>query len=304
MKCGGRCKRKPSPARSPDAPGIPWRRVDAALAALLLALLCACQSGSGAPTKPLEADPVAARLMGLPFDAMTGLGPHHMTATLKVSDEADKRSFASTEVYDLRWEGWRRYAYRVTKEERPTMDVVVAEDRAYQLRPDGLARPRENVHDFHYYLQQTWNQWSTAVRPFGDDLTLTPVETASRDGRPTTRFQVGLRRGGLIVDDSAGTGTMRTILATAEGYVWLDDTTGVPLEAQFEGSYKTIRVSRVPGKPDAETVHRISLALGRDGIGQEQTIEIPPVAPAPKPRPKPTGQSPSGGRASPRRRPR
>lgn len=302
MKCGGCCKKGPRTRARSDAPAL------ASITAALLALLfVACTRGQGSQgPSTSQADPVAARLSSLPVDALVSLGPHAMNATLAISDVAPKRSFESTEVYDLKWEGWRRYAYRITKEDRPTLDVVVKGDKAYQMRGDGKARPRDNVHDFHYYLQQTWNLWAVATRPFEGNLRLTPVETVTRESRPTTHYQVALRPTGMLVDDEGGTGTMRTQLLTAGGDVWVDEATGLAVEAEFNGTYKTIRVSRVPGRPDAETDHAITLNLTRTNIGKGQGIEIPTELVEAAPPPAPRAASPPGQRnkAPPKRKPR
>lgn len=272
----------PTPSRLLRFGWLPWTLL---LIPLLLPLLMsngvACRADESAGGGPRAVDPVADRLNRLTFDSMVSLGSHHMIGTLALTEASSSRNFTSKETYELKWEGWHRYAYRITKDERPTLDVMILGGAAYQVRPDGMARERPNVHDFHYYLQQTWNLWATAARPFGDALGMSALERGTEAGRPATQYAVSLRGPHPGSEEAGGTGALRTELVAADGRVWIDDATGVPLTATFNGVYKTIRASRVPGRPDAETRHTITLELSRDGLGSDQQLDAPEVAPAP-----------------------
>lgn len=274
MKCGGGCKSltKPRSKRRPLG-----HILLLSLALLLQLVLPACRGQATPSADLIDSNPLLKRLSDLSFDAMTRLGPHHMTGTLVATAESESRTFTSSESYDLKWESERRYAYRILKDERPTMNVVILGTKAFQIRLDGKATPRPNTHDFHYYLQQTWNLWSTAVTPFGDNLTLTPVGESVEGGRPRDQYAIALKEEAPALDQGTR-GSVETRLTDANGVIDIDRGTSVPLSINFEGIYETLRFSRVPGKEPRRTTHRVTLELERNELGKSQAIAAPDLA--------------------------
>lgn len=261
----------------------------ALLGLCLWVYVAACNEEPEVVAQSQYINPLLQQMAKLSFDNAMGLGAHQMEGTLKVSSEGESRTIQSTETYRLAWEGWKNYAYKVTKNERPTMDVVIGGNQAYQLRGNRAVK-RDNLHDFHYYLQKTWNLWATAVRPFGEHLELKELRTTAREGRPTTEYQVSLREGAQRQRQSPGNGTSRIRYESVEGNIWVDKATNVPLSITFHGTYVSIRPSRLPGKKDSETVHEINLDVTRSNFGKSQNIELPEVLPE-RPRPQNTSRN-------------
>lgn len=235
----------------------------------------ACNSGSS--TEVPSEDPVIKTLSTLPFDNVEALGTHQMDGQLTLTDSARNRTVQVTETYNLLWDGWKRYSYRITKDGRSTFDVTIVDGVAYQARRPGKIRARENLYDFHFYLQQTWNLWAQAVRPFGTALTLQQAEEGDVGGRTATRYEVGLREQALLLGETPQRRGLQTLLVSATGFVWVDKATQVPLAAEFNGQYKTIQPSRAPGRNADETSHDIQLNLTRSSFGAALPISAPEV---------------------------
>lgn len=185
------------------------------------------------------------------------------------------------EHYDLQWDGWEQFRYRVEKGQFMVMDVTVWKGRAYQRELGGRIRIREDPGEMHYYLRQTWNQWNGATEAFKPVLTYEFVEMGDVEGRPVEKYNISMTP--RIEPNPSSAHRLRQSIEhdSAEGTVWIDRETGVPLHIDFRGEYRTVRFSRSPTGPREEALHRVEFELRRFNLGHQQVTESPAVARSP-----------------------
>lgn len=211
----------------------------------------------------------------LSLEQTSGLGPHQTRTTTTITTTTGQRERVVRESSELKWDGWKKYAYQVKKADRTAFDVTVFGDKAFQRQLDGRLRVRNELEEFHYYLRQTWNPWPQIVSPFKPVIFLEAGTPAEVEGRKVTAFKLGLRPRIDAVPATEDASLQTVEHEQLEGAIWMDTTTGVPLKLTLKGTYKTVRLKRRGGAQGDETRTRVEFELLRTRIGESQ-VEGPP----------------------------
>ncbi len=238
-------------------------------------LLSACGPSAGHRE---TTESLASRLEHLSVEQMSALGSHRCETLLSMATRSKHRSQVIREQYDLQWDGWDRYRYRVQKGEFAVMDVTVWGGRAYQREFGGRIRVRDDPAEVNYYLRQTWNQWPGATEAFKPVLVYEQEGSGTFEGREVEKYHIALRR--QIDPNPRARNRLRQAVEhdKAEGLMWIDRATGVPLFIDFTGIYRVVRFSRGPGGRKEETRHTLEFKLRRHDFGARQVTESPPLA--------------------------
>ncbi len=246
-----------------------------ALVTALTLLVQACGPSAG---KRETTESVANKLSHLSIDQLAALGPHRSETILSLSTKSHHRSQLFREQYDLQWDRKDQYRYRVTKGDFLVMDVTVWKGRVYQRDFGGRLRIRDDASEVSYYLRRTWNQWPQASEVFKPVLVYEHPEKAILEGRPVVKYRIGLHK--QIDPNPKSNGRMRQAIEhdRAEGAIWIDDATGVPLRIDFVGEYRVIRFARGSSGRREETRHRLEFRLVRQDFGMPQVTASPALA--------------------------
>jgi len=218
---------------------------------------------------------VAEKLARLSPDALASLGPHHCESVLLLNSEGDRGAKVIQERYELQWDNWDQYRYRVEKNGRKVMDLTIWKGQAYQRQGDGRLKTRKNTHEMHYYLRQTWNQWEAAVKPFSSVLRYDYRQTEIVEGRPVHRYDLALESVVDPLPGRKGRSRQSIVYDSINGSIWIDDATGLPLKAVMDAGYRHVRFSRRPGHPGEEIRFRLEFRLRRYDFGRQQVTESP-----------------------------
>lgn len=242
---------------------------------LLLLLLCVGCGSSGSPQQVSES--LGKQLSSISFKQVEALGPHLYEASIKLSLGGQGGKREVDEQHSLAWTGWDRYRYRVQKNGLATLDVTVWQGKVFQVQPDGRIRTRDNTEEAHYYLRQTWNPWEGVIQPFKAVAVYEYQQLDELDGRSVERYRIGFQP--RLDAPSEGTDPLRrsTVVERLEGKLWLDRTTGVPLQIQLEGAWKQVRYARRPGSSGEEAPNSVVFTLRRSGFGKHH-VTGPPEA--------------------------
>jgi len=206
---------------------------------------------------------------------LANLGPHHAESRLVLTSGGPDNPKVVSEEYELRWDNWGQYQYRVKKGNNIVMDVTVWGGKGFQRQSDGRIRKRERPDELNYYLRQTWNQWHSAINQFKQVLIYQFERSGDLEGRPVDKYLLTLKR--RVEPGTSGRNRLRQSIEhdKLEGAIWIDRTTKVPLQAVLQGEYRVVRFSRRPGAPGEEAHYKIDFKLRRYNIGRQQLTEPP-----------------------------
>lgn len=258
-------------------------------AAGLVVALAAC-------SEPAEVQALAEASTEVSFEAVDGLGPHHLLGRLRTTAHPDSGPpFTTDEVLEIRWQDWDNFEYRRSTDGKLTTALVTSGGVAWQREGDDRWEERPDAEPYRVELRHAWSLWDTALEPFRDRISFTDKGEERMEGR-------GVRRYGLSLtpeppaEEAPGDGTAagraksrkRARPAppvrprTLEGDVWVDAATAVRLMADVRGEAEHRGVRR-----------EIHLQLTRSEVGQDQPISPPPADERRKRRQGPGGPDPA-----------
>lgn len=231
--------------------------------------------------EPAEIQQLAEASTEVSFEAVDGLGPHHLLGRVRTTAHpATGTPFTTDEVLEIRWQDWDNFEYRRSTNGELTTALVTSGGVTWQREGDERWEERPDAEPYRVELRHAWSLWDTALEPFRDQMAFTDKGEERMEGREVRRYGLSLGSSAAPTPADAppaeptGKAPRRKRARPVapvqpralEGDVWVDAATAVRLMADVRGEAEHRGVRR-----------EIHLQLTRSEVGQDQPIAPPPA---------------------------
>lgn len=228
------------------------------LPALLLAPLSLGLGCSDDP-QPVEEVALADASTEVTFASVEQIGPHHMVASIRRTDDREGQVRTTDEVTELSWQDWDDFQVRGLVDGELTRETIVADGIPW-VRVGDRFEERPDAETHRVQLRVTWNMWDAVLGTHRDHVQLVHEGEDIIEGRPAGRYRLELKPD----EERPRNQRWGFVPEGAEGTVWLDEASAVRLKAEITTTARRGGVARTT-----------QLSLQRSNIGGDQAIQAP-----------------------------